>query len=98
MDSDTKRQVASPQLSIKIQTHLWVFVALIQIHVLNDIWETLHVSKQKCEFAVGSASVTQWKLQMPKIKSKSFEIFCLDAKSKLLAGRLFLISTSKGSI
>lgn len=75
MDSDTARQVASPQLSIKIQTHLWVFLALIQIHVLNDIWETLHVSKQKCEFAVGGASVTQWKLQMPKIKSKSFEIF-----------------------
>ena len=59
MDSDTVRQVASPQLSMKIQTHLWVFLALIQIHVLNDIWETLHVSKQKCEFAVGGASVTQ---------------------------------------
>lgn len=59
MDSGTVRQVTSLQLSMKIQTHLWVFLALIQIHVLNDIWETLHVSKQKCEFAVGSTSITQ---------------------------------------
>lgn len=29
------------------------------IHVLNGIWETLHVSKQKCEFAVGGTPVTQ---------------------------------------
>lgn len=59
MDSDTVRQVASPQLSMKIQTHLWVFLALIQIRVLNDIWEALHARKRKCEFAIGSASVTQ---------------------------------------
>lgn len=57
MDSDTVRQVASPQLSMKIQIHLWVFPALIPIYVLNDIWGTLHVSKQKCEFAVGDAPV-----------------------------------------
>lgn len=73
MDSDTVRQVTS-QLSMEIQTHFWVFPALIPIHVLNDICKTLHVSKQKCEFAFGGASVTQWKLQMPKIKSKSLEI------------------------
>ena len=74
MDSDTVRQVASPQLSMKIQTHLWVSLALIQIHVLHNIGETLHVSKQKCEFAFGGASVTQQTLQIPKIKRKSLEI------------------------
>lgn len=77
MDSDTMRQVVFPQLSMKIQTHLWVFLALIQIHALNNIWETQHVSKQKWEFAVGCTSIRKQKLQMPKIKSKSFEIFML---------------------
>lgn len=77
MDSDTMRQVVVPQLSMKIQTHLWVFLALIQIHVLNNIWETQHVSKQKWKFAVGCAAITKWKFQMPKIKSKSLEIYML---------------------
>lgn len=77
MDSDTMRQVVFPQLSMKIQTHLWVFLALIQIHALNNIWETQHVSKQKWKFAVGCAAIKKWKFQMPKIKSKSFEIYML---------------------
>lgn len=45
MDSDTVRQVASSQLSMKIQTHLWVFLPLIQIHVAKYNWETWHESK-----------------------------------------------------